>query len=191
MKRQLLFILGSIFITAGLASAQTAKKTVTNSDLEKFRQKRLQAERDLRENYARLGFPSPEEMERRRAEADAEREKLAEKLRQERLEREQIRLESEYLQAQQNEGSVVYVQNPATGLYYPQVYSSGAYYAYPNGRNFYFTRRHRRSNGVFLPGGGFFGPTFNPRQGVQINTTPIRINTVGPTRRPVRIRSPR
>ena len=62
MKKRLLFVLCSIFVAANLTAAQT--KTVTNSDLEKYRQKRLQAERDYRENYAKLGFPSPEELER-------------------------------------------------------------------------------------------------------------------------------
>ncbi len=47
---------------ASVASAQS--KTVTNADLEKFRIKRLAAEKDLRENYRELGFPSPEEMAR-------------------------------------------------------------------------------------------------------------------------------
>ena len=66
MKRKVLFILCSIFITVSFASAQSAKRTVTNTDLEKFKQKRLNAERDLRENYEKLGFPSPEELEKQR-----------------------------------------------------------------------------------------------------------------------------
>ncbi|MEZ5308152.1 MAG: hypothetical protein R2684_13480 [Pyrinomonadaceae bacterium] len=48
-------------------------KTVTNSDLEKFRQKRLAAERDLRENYREMGFRSPEEMERENEKAREQR----------------------------------------------------------------------------------------------------------------------
>ena len=54
------------FILAFSFSAFAQTKTVTNADLEKFRQKRLQAEREYRENYERLGFPSPEELESKR-----------------------------------------------------------------------------------------------------------------------------
>lgn len=63
-------------------------KSVTNADLEAFRQKRLQAEREYRENYSRLGMPSPEELEKRRVEDIKKLEELSEKLRSERLERE-------------------------------------------------------------------------------------------------------
>ena len=66
--KSLLLILVSI-VTVG---AQT--RTVTNSDLEKFKQERLKAEEDYRKNYGRLGMPSPEEIEknneRRRREFD-------------------------------------------------------------------------------------------------------------------------
>ena len=66
MKKQITVFLGLILALSSAAIAQT--KTVTNSDLEKFRQKRLQSERQYRENYERLGFPSPEELERKRIE---------------------------------------------------------------------------------------------------------------------------
>lgn len=178
MRKKLLFILGLILVAAGAASAQTkAARTITNDDLEKFRQSRLQAEKDLRENYAKLGFPSPEEMRQTEEQASAERERLSEKLRSERLAREQIQLEQDYLRAQTSTANVVYIQETSGGYYRPVYF--GAYY-------------HRYyGSGGYLPGGGYFGPTFNPNQGVQINTTPIRINTTGPTRRPVRIRPPR
>ncbi len=64
MKRQILLFLGFIFISAIVGSAQT--KTVTNADLEKFRQKRVQSEQDYRDNYQKLGLPSPEELEKQR-----------------------------------------------------------------------------------------------------------------------------
>lgn len=78
MKKRLLFILCSIFVAANLTVAQT--KTVTNSDLEKHRQKRLEAERDYRENYSKLGFPSPEELEKQIEQSRAEREELSKRL---------------------------------------------------------------------------------------------------------------
>lgn len=74
-----------MFATISL-SAQT--KTVTNSDLEKFREKRVAAERDYRENYAKMGFPSPEELERQSEKSRVERQELSAQLRAERLERE-------------------------------------------------------------------------------------------------------
>ena len=91
MKNRLCFILILVFATAFSIAAQN--RTVTNADLEKFRQKRLAAERDLRENYERLGFPSPEELERQIEQSRIERSELAARLRAETLEREQVNLE--------------------------------------------------------------------------------------------------
>ncbi|HEX8369016.1 MAG TPA: hypothetical protein VF604_10790 [Pyrinomonadaceae bacterium] len=69
MKKRILLILSLILAAASLVFAQTrATKTVTNADLEKFRQKRVQAEADYRANYKRLGMPSPEELEERETE---------------------------------------------------------------------------------------------------------------------------
>jgi hypothetical protein len=69
MKERILLILSLILAMSGLVFAQTrAAKTVTNADLEKFRQKRLQAEADYRANYKKLGMPSPEELAEREAE---------------------------------------------------------------------------------------------------------------------------
>jgi len=84
MKKRLLFIL--CFSLAASAFAQT--KTITNADLEKYRQKRLQAEREYAENYERLGLLSPAELEQRRIQSIKERSELAQRLERERLERE-------------------------------------------------------------------------------------------------------
>lgn len=81
------FILVLIFVAANLTIAQT--KTVTNSDLEQFRQKRLKAEKDYRENYEKLGFPSPEDFDRQNEQSKRE---LAELSR--RIEAENARKES-------------------------------------------------------------------------------------------------
>lgn len=69
MKRNVLLLFSLIFITAGVASAQTARKTITNADLEKYRVQREKSEADYRANYKKLGMPSPEELERQRAES--------------------------------------------------------------------------------------------------------------------------
>lgn len=93
MKKRLWFILVVSFIAAVSASAQT--RTVTNDDLEKYRQKRVAAERDLRENYERLGFPSPAELEKQNEQSRIERTDLAARLRAENLENERLDLEKQ------------------------------------------------------------------------------------------------
>jgi hypothetical protein len=78
MKERILLVLSLILVvTSGSVVAQTrATKTVTNSDLEKFRQKRVQAEADYRANYEKLGMPSPEELEEREEESRLRRAEL-------------------------------------------------------------------------------------------------------------------
>lgn len=87
MKRRVMFLLSIVAVGAFSAYAQ---RTVTNTDLERFRQARLRAEADLRENYARLGFASPEVMAARNEESSRTMFELAEQLRSVRLERERI-----------------------------------------------------------------------------------------------------
>jgi predicted RND superfamily exporter protein len=78
-----LFILSLSLLTAVSAFAQT--KTVTNSDLEKFRQQRVESERKLRTDYAKMGLPSPAEIERRTRQSRAEFEQYSDQLRQRRV----------------------------------------------------------------------------------------------------------
>lgn len=73
-----------ILILAAAAAAGAQTRTVTNADLEKFRQERLRAEDDYRRNYARRGMPSPEEAERINAEKRRELEELSARLRSQR-----------------------------------------------------------------------------------------------------------
>lgn len=99
----------SAFALAFAANGFAQTRTVTNADLEKFREKRLRAEQDLRENYEALGFPSPEELERREAESRRERAALDRRLREE--------------ERRQNAGS---------GAYYYQTAPATPVYPYPN-----------------------------------------------------------
>ena len=100
MKR-IAVVLSVIFVLAGAAWAQTddsswsvpSTKTVTNDNLEKFRIKRLSAEREYRKNYRNMGFPSPEEIDRLREESARDLADLAGRLRNERIERERIGVE--------------------------------------------------------------------------------------------------
>ncbi|HSK72353.1 MAG TPA: hypothetical protein VK892_11690, partial [Pyrinomonadaceae bacterium] len=133
MKRQIALFLGLIFSVSSLTFAQT--KTITNADLEKQRQKRVQAEREYRENYKKLGFPSPEELERQIEESRIEREELSARLRAEKDEQE------DSLQAQANalraeiasvEAQIAYLRSAASGysdrrLYFSTYFPGVAY----------------------------------------------------------------
>ncbi|CAN5218859.1 hypothetical protein BH20ACI2_BH20ACI2_22630 [soil metagenome] len=85
MTQRPLFVFCLIFLMAGTLAAQ---RTVTNASLERYKQDRLKAQRDYRENYERLGMPSPEELERRREKSMLESAALSARLRAERLEEE-------------------------------------------------------------------------------------------------------
>ncbi len=120
MKKRAIFVLALVFGISSFAFAQS--KTVTNATLEKFRQKRLQAEWDLRQNYREMGFPSPEEMERQDEESRIRRSELSQKLREERLaresmqmERERLNLERQYIQMNNGQDNSV----PANNYPYP------------------------------------------------------------------------
>lgn len=93
MTKELSIIFCLVCISAIAGSAQS--KVVTNADLAKYKAERLSAERELRENYARLGFASPEEMAKRDAESREQMFDLSAKLRRERLEREVRRAEAQ------------------------------------------------------------------------------------------------
>ena len=80
-------------LVISLAVVGFGQRTITNSTLEKFQQKRLAAEREYRDNYARMGFPSPEELDRQREADMAARLQLAEQLRHARLEKERLELD--------------------------------------------------------------------------------------------------
>jgi hypothetical protein len=82
-----------VFSMAFVAEAQRAVRSVTNADLAKFRDRRVAAEQEYRDNYERLGMPSPEELaDMRERDMDARLE-LAGQLRQARLEKERLELD--------------------------------------------------------------------------------------------------
>ncbi|MBK9216807.1 MAG: hypothetical protein IPM59_14650 [Chloracidobacterium sp.] len=92
--------------------------TVTNIDLEKYRAQRIKAEADLRENYERLGFPSPEERARRDAESAKAVAELSTKLRAARLERERIEAARREQSVQNTPIQVVQVPALDQGFYW-------------------------------------------------------------------------
>ena len=154
MKKAVLCF-GLIISFAAFGSGQV--RTITNSTLQKFQQKRLDAERDYRDNYVRLGFPSPEELDRQREDDMAARLQLADQLRQARLERDRIELEREglFLQAAALERERENDDSYNNGFYggyfggYGGFYSNGGFY---DGR-FGSRRGHRGFRGFY--GGGY------------------------------------
>lgn len=90
MKHRMLFILCATLALAGFADAQG--RVVTNADLDKFKQKRLQAEKDLKEYYAKIGLTA-EDVAKQEAAESQEREELSARLRASRLEQERIEAE--------------------------------------------------------------------------------------------------
>lgn len=148
MKKRLLFIFCLVSGVGGIAFGQT--RTVTNADLEGYKQKRLRAEKDLRENYAMLGFPSPEELQRQYDEDAKERDELSARLREARLERERIAAELE--SARSAVDSYVYIPDDDysylgfyTGFYYP-FYGGLAYPKYPR-----HVHNYGRKRGNYAP----------------------------------------
>lgn len=154
-----------MFIFAATAvSASAQRKTITNADLEKYRQERLAAERDYRENYASRGMPSPEELEKRREESRIAAEKLSERLRGEELERERLERSVEY--------------RPTTIVSVPQIPYQGQsvapLYYWTESRGY---RTNRPRSGYQQPGyyaGGQFWPTGNRTPSRPLFTRPRR-----------------
>lgn len=185
MKKRLLFILCLFFVGSGAAAAQQRRqvRTITNQDLEKFRQTRLQAERDYRENYQKLGFPSPEELNRQREQDRKDRAELAGRIRREDLELEKIKNEAEFQQAQ-----IDSLQSNRINQGYAYYNNGGYYGSYPllgygvGYSNRYFNNGFRRNRfgGVFynVPRSGFGRPgiRFNSGGGVRVN---VRIGNGG------------
>lgn len=158
MKVRIVFLI--CFACAAVFSAAAQSKTVTNMDLEKYRDERVKGEAHLRENYAKMGFSSPEERAKRNEQSAKELSDLAARLRSERLEQERIALERE---AAERRSAPVYDVLP-----YTQYSSDYPYYDYWGG-GYYWSggRRVRRpirgfqqQNGYFA--GGMFIPTGTP-----------------------------
>jgi hypothetical protein len=159
--RALLWASFLVLLVVVPAFSQRAKRTVTNQDLEKYRQQRLKAERDYAENYAKMGFPSPEELQKQIEKSRVEREALAARLAAERIQREQIEAELAEAARLSQEGGDIYIVTDG----------GGGYYGWPSG-GFFFDGRFPRGRQIRWPnrvGNGqpivdYFSPrTFSPR----------------------------
>jgi len=107
------FTITILILTAAL-SALAQTKTVTNQDLEKFRQQRLAAERDMKEKYAEMGT-TPEEVENRNRSRRAAMEQYSDQLLIQRIMAENLRLEQENARREYDLGSD---QQPGFVYYY-------------------------------------------------------------------------
>ena len=157
--------------------------TVTNSTLQKFQQTRLAADRDYRENYARMGFPSPEELERQREVDMADRIELADQLRTARLERDRLAMEWEKMELESAPPVIHTEESPYYNGYYGGGYgvSSGYYGGYGNegynsDRRFWRYGRYGRQDGQRFPYGRYPGNRLGyPRVGTGYRATAVGI----------------
>ena len=156
-----------IFALATSSAFSQGARTITNADLQKFREQRVQAQRDLRDNYEQLGFSSPEERARRDQEWRMESMQLSERFERERAQREAAQSAADLAEAQmrylqstptnppQNQQ---YTQYPPYDYGWDGVYNGGNGYYYPRPRYYprsrfpYFQDGHA-SGGVFWPSG--------------------------------------
>ncbi len=145
-----------IFASGMTALAQT--NVVTNLDLEKYRVEREKAKADYRENYARRGFPSPEELEKRNEHDRQVLSETAARLRAERLERERINAEYEAAirraEVKESESTMIVVDGVAMPTYY-----------WNNGRRYRYPQVKYNSQPGYFAGGQFWptGPRTQPR----------------------------
>ncbi len=148
MRKKLLFCFCITLLTVTVASAQSSRP-ITNLDLQKYRDSRIAAEKELRENYETLGFPSPEELERRREKSRVETEELAAKLRTDRIEQERLDAQRERM----SRSVTVYNRDVVRQN---DLYLSNGYYYSP------YVNRYPRPRTQGQPGyfaGGQFWPT--------------------------------
>ncbi|HQU86901.1 MAG TPA: hypothetical protein PKY59_27450 [Pyrinomonadaceae bacterium] len=126
----------SLFAAFSLSTfAQT--KTVTNASLEKYKQARVKAEKEYRENYQKLGRPSPEEIDRLEAERKRETAELSARLTAERLQQEQLNAIRQHNEAVQRQN--YYNNRQVVQPVYQNGYNFGfpSFGYYNNGRGFY------------------------------------------------------
>jgi len=181
MKTAVLCV-GLIVASAIVGSGQVL--TITNSTLERFQQKRLAGEREYQENYERLGFPSPEELNRQRDEDMNARIVLAEQLRTARLEQQRIDLDSRRVDLDERRVNIEAARadseiamneynnsyNNSYGNYGGYSYGSGYGYGYGGYNRYGYGRFGRFGSGYFGYPNNRLEPLFN---GGSTRTTPV------------------
>ncbi len=162
MKTRCLFLVFIILSMAVYAAAQG--KSLTNANLEQYKQERLKAQQEYLENYERLGQPSPQEIDQRVAASVKSLADLSTKLRAEQLELERIKAERIAVSRQLES----YSQPVIVGVLNNMIYSSFRRHRHQNWPS--FGSRYAQS-GYFA--GGQFWPT-GPRTASQPMFGPTR-----------------
>ena len=130
-----------LFVCLSLAGAivvSAQSKVVTNADLDKYRTERERATADYRENYAKRGMPSPEELDRRNEQSRKELTELSAKFRAERQERERREAETRFVEyySREQRTEIVWINGYPT-YYYPYQYYPNQYYPTDRGSRVY------------------------------------------------------
>lgn len=162
MKRKPFFVIGFVLVIAASAAAQ---RTVTNADLARYRESRERAETQMRENHARMGFPTVEEIRRRNEESNRSMIAMAARIRADRLEQERIEARYRAQMSASPQPTVIILE---TGSYAPGYFVQ---YGHGFGRRFRFGNQFRFNRPFTTPGyfaGGQFWPT-----GLQTRPAPI------------------
>lgn len=130
-----LALLAGVIFPVYSAAQSKAVRTVTNTDLEKYREARVKADEDYRQNYARLGRPSPEELERWEAERQKRLTELSRQVQTQRRQEEYFQL-LKALAAANDEPQISYLQSRS------EVYQFGyAPFVFRGGRSHFFRTR--------------------------------------------------
>lgn len=182
MKKQILLCLSLILGITTFSFAQTTR-TITNDDLEKFRQQRERADAEYRATYKQRGLPSPEEIA---AQETARQKDLAEYAARAR----ELQQRQDEIQSQSNSGYVTQYVIGQDGYSTQQPYYTGGqvlYDGYSSGGGYYGGRYrgNRRNYYTNVQPHTQLSPLL---PNVQINRTPIRIFST-PTNPPARIYS--
>ena len=178
--RRSIFVLCLLTLFSGFALGQA--KTVTNADLEKYRQKREAGERNLKAYYAKKGLSEADVAKQEAEDAEA-REMLSARLRAERLERERLELErlereaappqvNVYVPQQERNNNGYFVYENQYNPYYPY-YPNYNPYGFPRNRRYENTGPRWRATpmGIIVESGGSTAPV---QQNPQPSTYPWR-----------------
>lgn len=136
---------------AVIAGAQS--RQVTNADLEKYRAERERSEQQYREIYAKRGFPSPEELARRRQQNELDNQELVLEIRERAIALEQFQLRNR----QTNYYTTVQVENGSQNQQYPYSWTYSRPYRYP-------VRTKYGEPGYFAGGQFWPAPVRTPQQ---------------------------
>jgi hypothetical protein len=180
--QKLLFVFCFMAVATGVATAQY-NKVVTNADLEKYRAERLRAEQELKNDYAKLGFSSPEERAKRDAESQRLLIEMSDRIRSQRLEGERIDAER---QAAETMAWAVYnglatqqsQAQPQSQSYYSEGYVIGGFGGYGGygGYGPYRQPRYQyyRQDGGYVSGGSYWpsGPRMLPQPVIPVPNKP-------------------